>query len=130
MSTKEQFDEFDAKIMNVDEVGATDIKLNPDYYLHLSLSALSKVFMSDISAGEMFQKYRHIVEHLEILSKASNQLDAEQFDKDIEKFKKENKEYKDAEKGTSKSMILAREKLRLMMTRVFSNKTATDPIAF
>ncbi len=73
-------------------------------------------------------RYRHIVEHIEVLCDAAGLTDEKYLEKikefkDSEVFKKESEDF-------VKGAMLSREKLRLMMGMVFKNKTITSSLKY
>ena len=71
------YNDYDREINDTDEITGTDIKINPDYYIHLSLVKLTKTFDKNTEFNESIEMYRHIVEHIEILAYAANIIDEE-----------------------------------------------------
>lgn len=124
----EDFEKFEKQIKDVDELEGTDVKINPDYYIHLALVKLSVTFDGSVTIKEGFERYRHIVEHIEILCDAATML-TESYHKEVEIYKGSG-DYKDEEERYVKSANLARHKLKLMMKQVFSHKVATDPLRY
>lgn len=123
MKSKEDYDNY---VLNIDEIDGTDVKINPDYYIHLCLVKLSNTFDGELSLKESFQKYRHIVEHIEVLCDSANLL-TENYKTDLDAYKKE-KVYTDEADPVVKSANLARQKLKLLMKNVFKHKVATEPM--
>jgi len=126
MKEKEKIENYEDYVQDVDEVQGTDIKINPDYYIHLSLVKLSKSFDGEFNTRESFLKYRHIVEHIEVLCDAAGFL-IDEYKSKIKEYKLTS-DYKDEPEAYIKNANLAREKLRLMMSHIFSSKISTDPL--
>jgi hypothetical protein len=124
----EDYDKYEKQIQDVDELEGTDVKINPDYYIHLALVKLSATFDGSVTIKESFERYRHIIEHIEILCDASNMLTNDYYE-EVKKYKNSS-EYIQEETNYVKSANLARHKLKLMMRQVFSHKVATDPLRY
>lgn len=109
--------ELDADFGDLDELGGTDIKINPDYYIHTALLRAQKCLLKeDIKAG--FLAYKVFIEHIETLCIAANMLESD--------YESKLKEFKEKLKGKGDDLAaeikLSNEKLRLMMTAVFDRK--------
>jgi len=126
MKEKEKLKDYEDFVIDVDEVQGTDIKINPDYYIHLSLVKLSKSFDGEFNTRDSFLKYRHIVEHIEVLCDAAGFL-LDDYKEKVKEYK-EKPEYTNENESYIKNANLAREKLRLMMKHVFSSKISTEPL--
>lgn len=120
---KQEIDELEEKTVDTDEIMGTDVKINPDYYIHTALLKAQKALVKD-NLKEGLVQFRFMVEHIEVLCLAAGMIDKE-YNEAIELFKK-TKEYKDAD-DTAKSVRLSNKKIELMMKAVFSQKTLTEP---
>jgi len=125
---KYDFDDLDKKVVDVDEIMGTDLKINPDYYIHTALLSAQKALLKE-NVNEGFLAYWVFVEHIEVLCRAAGMV-GEDYDDNIKEYKIEidfDKEVK-----TSQSLVvqvkLANKKLQLMMASVFSAKTITAPM--
>lgn len=121
----EEISDFDSKIKDIDEVTGTDIKINPDFYIHFALIRAQQALLSDDIKGA-FLKYRLFIEHIEVLCRAANLL-TEEYDKTIKEFT-DSSEYKDEINGDIRGSKLANKKLLLLMSEVFKGKTIVEPI--
>jgi hypothetical protein len=120
------FDKFSDKIMDVDEIQGTDIKINPDFYIHSGLLKAQQSLTKE-NVKEGFLQYRVIIEHIEILCLASNMINKDDYEIELNKFK-ESEDYINSEDTLTKSVKLANKKLYLMMESVFQNKVTTEPM--
>lgn len=104
---------------NID-ITNTEIKVNPNFYIHIALVNAQKALLKDdIKIG--FLQYRVIVEYVENIANAANLLDND-YKEELKKFK-EKEEYKQsAEQG----VMLAHKKLNLITKAVFSNTVSTQ----
>lgn len=125
MNKPEDYNEYDTKIIDVDEIEGTDIKINPDYFIHSALLKAQNCLTKD-NLKDGFIQYRVIVEHIEILAKARKRLPTN-YEEKIKEFK-ETKDYNDTKEELSKSIKLANYKLDLILEVVFSNYAITTPI--
>ena len=115
---------YEDKIIDIDEVVGTDIKINPDFYIHNALVKAQQVLADDnIESG--FLKFRILIENIEVLCKAANMV-GDDYKKEIEEFVKTEDYLQEKEK--IKMAKLANKKLRLLMERVFSSKTIVDSL--
>lgn len=120
-------DEYEEKIIDIDEITGTDIKINPDYYIHLALVNYQQALKKDNPKEGMILA-RQYIEHIENLAISAGML-PENYDQDIKEYKTKD-EYTKAENDFSKSMRLANYKLRLIMKEVFKRKTITNPLRY
>lgn len=116
--SKNSFNEMDDKIIDTDEISDFDVKINPSYYIHLALINLNKSF--DEKLEDSFVRYRHVVEHLEILCRSAGFV-PESYDADIDNYKKSAEYSEESDKGV-KIAMLSRKKLSLMMQNVFKQR--------
>jgi len=123
MEDFKDFNKFDNKVLDIDEVGATDIKINPDFYIHNALvKAQQSLVRDDVKAG--YAAYRIYVEQVELLCRAANML-PDNYDENIKTFKL-SEEY--MQSSDYKMILLANKKLELVMTEVFKSKLMTEPL--
>lgn len=119
------YNEYDDKVKDIDEVEGTDIKINPDYYIHKALIKAQEALIKD-NIKEGFLQYRQCVEYIEVLCNSANML-TDGYREAIKKFIEDE----DAKNVTSQDEILAKsvrianKKLGLMLSEVFAYKTAT-----
>lgn len=119
---KKEFINYDDEVLEMDEVAGTDIKINPDYYIHKALIKAQEALAND-NLKEGFIKYRQFIEHIEVLCNSAAMLD-ETYYTELQNFKNSN-EYQEIGDRIAKSVKLADKKLGLMMSEIFANKTAT-----
>lgn len=116
-------EDLDADFGDLEALGGTDIKINPDYYIHTALLRAQKCLLKeDIKAG--FLAYKVFIEHIETLCIAANMLE-ENYEEKIDSFKKSLKDSKDP---LAKEIKISNEKLRLMMMAVFDRKEIRAPL--
>lgn len=114
------FNKFDADVIDNEDFNATDIKINPDFYIHNAI-VKSQAALANPNMKEGFLQYRQFIEHIEVLCRAAGRLDKD-YSSSIETFK-ESEEYTGAENESIKSARLANKKLELLMDNIFKNKT-------
>jgi hypothetical protein len=125
MNEENDFNALDKEVLDIDEVEGTDIKINPDFYIHNALiKAQVSLLSDDYKLG--FTKFRIFVEHIEVLCEAANMLSADYKEK-LEEEKKQLEEEKDT---FVKEARISNLKLKLILTEVFSKKTLTSPMKF
>lgn len=116
------WEKYEDDVIDVDEVSGTDLKINPEYYIHTALlKAQSALLDENMNAG--FLKYTLIVEHIESLCRASNLLDSD-YDDEVKKVRA-SKEIKDLDSEGLRSVKVASKKIELMMSVVFNAKTVS-----
>lgn len=116
----EDIEDYEKQTVEVDDLQTTDIKINPDYYIH---KALLKCIdsLNDENYKEGTFKYVQQVEFIERMTKAADKLP--------EKYNEDIKEYIDKLKDDpNKLMKIAHKKVELLMTEVFKTKTITQPL--
>lgn len=121
---EDDYNKLDDEIIDIDEVVGTDVKINPDYYIHNAiLKAQNALNKEDVKIG--FLQFRMLVEHIEVLCTAAKMIPSG-YDDDLKTFR-DSDDYK----GDDKSVLevrLANKKLELLMMGVFANKTITEPL--
>jgi len=123
MSNK-NFDDIEEQIIDIDEMQGTDIKINPDFYIHKALLKAQDALSSD-NLKEGFIKYRQFIEHIEVLCSSAEIIPHDYYDK-INEYK-QSKEFLNLSEQ-AKSPAIANKKLKLMMVAVFQSKTQTNPL--
>jgi hypothetical protein len=118
-------EDYDKTTYDLDEGISTDIKINPDFYIHHALVKAQNTFLKD-NMKEGFTQYILFIEHIETLCRSARFLQKE-YEDALEKYRK-SKEYTDAEDKLQQRVRLANKKLGLMMEQVFDRKVATDPL--
>ena len=59
---EEDFNDMDDNVMDIDQVGGTDIKINPDFYIHKALVKAQECLADpDMRIGLL--RYRQFIEH-------------------------------------------------------------------
>lgn len=120
----EQYDKYEDDI-DVNDLKATDIKINPDFYIHTALLKAQSALQKD-NMREGFLQFVMYIRFIEALCKANNMIDDEYL-QNVKIY--ESSEKHGAEKdGTIKMLNLALYKLELLMAIVFSSKTLTDAL--
>ncbi len=122
---QKEYNKYDKEIEDIDEIEGTDIKVNPDFYIHKALLDAQRALIKDDVKGGLLQ-YKMLISHIETLCKAGNMLSSD-YEQNL-KLYKESTEYTEDEEGLSKSVQLAKQKLKLLMTEVFSHKVATGTL--
>lgn len=122
---KKDYEYYEKEIIDIDELIGTDIKINPDFYIHTGLLKAQAALMKD-NIKEGFVQYRQFIEHIEVLCDAANML-PEKYEEDITEFQKET-EYTKITDPMIKSVKLANKKLNLIMKSVFNRKISTQPL--
>lgn len=122
----QDFNKFDEEILDIDNIDGTDIKINPEFYIHNAILKAQNALVKDDMQQGMAQ-YKMLVRHIESIARASKMLIQEEYDKEIESFKK-TEEYTAAESELAKTVRLAEKKIELIMGAIFASKTSTDPL--
>jgi len=122
---KEDYNKYEEKIIDVDEVEGTDIKITPAYYIHLALTQCQQAMALD-NAQERIYAYRMAVDHLESVCIAAGLTD-DDYVEIIKKITQSN-DYQNEDKDYKKTFIIAKAKYRELTTRVFKNQTITTPM--
>lgn len=123
---KKHFTEYEDKIIDIDEIDGTDIKINPSFYLHLALLNCQKSLQKDdVKAG--FLQFITIVEHTEILARSAGIIDQTNYDEEIKTFKTKE-HYTKAVVGIPQDTRLANKKIELITKQFFKNTTLVAPL--
>lgn len=125
----EEFDdagylEFDKRSVDIEELGDTNIKINPSYYIHFAIINAQQALKDDnIQRG--FLKFRVYIEHAEILAKASGML-AEDYEEQIKAFT-DSEEYKAADINIQ-NIKLANHKCYIILKEFFASRAIIDSL--
>jgi len=106
----------------IDEIGGTDLKINPDFYIHTGILKAQQLLTKE-NMKEGFLQYTIMTEHLESLCRSANMLDDE--------YKTKLAEYIATLNETdilAKNVKIANMKIELMLTAVFNKKTMRDKL--
>jgi len=112
--------DYEKETYDIENFG-DNVRLRPDYYVHLVLQQLTRVFEGEVTEEEGFKKYIHLVHHMEILVRAAKML-PKNYSEEVKKLKKTEK-YSSLGKLEQETYI-AREKLNLFIANVFSRSPA------
>jgi hypothetical protein len=123
---EDDFNDIDDNVMDIDSVGGTDIKINPDFYIHKALIKAQECLADpDMRVGLL--RYRQFIEHIEVLCRSAKML-PDTYKESVKSFINED-DYKKCDSNTQ-SAKLSHFKLELLMSEIFSSKTITDPMRF
>jgi hypothetical protein len=119
----EDFTKFEGDIIDLEELNTTDIKINPDFYIHnIILKGQAALVNVDLKAGML--QFRMCTENLEILCRAAARIPPN-YDEDIKAFTSADDYAKETDGGI-KGFKLSNKKWQLLLTEVFSSKTLTQ----
>ena len=118
------FDEIEDNVFDVDETINTDIKINPDYYMHLALVKAQEA-LANPNKDVGFPQYRQFIEHIQVIAESSGLL-GEDYETTIKEYMKTD-EYTKVPDNIA-SVRLADKKLKIILTKLFSKKVKTDPL--
>lgn len=123
----EDFGTFENEMMQQDNLLSTDIKINPDYYIHDTI-VKATASLSNVDVRDRFLQYRQFIEHLEILCKAAGKIPND-FDDKINQFK-ETDEFKNLKGDDIRAARIVNKKLELILGDVFSSKLVSTSLKF
>lgn len=116
--------DYDQQIEDLDEIQGTDIKINPDFYIHNAVVKAQQALVSpDLRAGLI--QFRMLVENIEILCKAANMIPVD-YDTTISEFMKN--EHIEGNLSDTQSAKLANFKMGELFKIVFKAKVNTNPM--
>jgi hypothetical protein len=115
-------EEIEKQLMDFDDHNLdTDVKINPNYYIHTGIMMAQKLLFIGVLKGNIkaaFEGYYILVEQLEVICKASKKL-TDQYDKDLKAYLA-SAEYKaNLENEIMVNGKLANKKLELIMCNIF-----------
>lgn len=122
----ETIDEYKDQMVDEDALVGTDIKINPDFYIHLALISCQKALGGDDPEKNML-KYWQSVAQLEALMRAAKRL-PEDYDNLITDFK--NKEEYKTSSENRKQFMLNQKKYEVCVQMAFENKNIDTPMTF
>lgn len=119
------YQEYEKRTYDADNVIATDIKINPDFYIHKAIikaqDCLTKENMKD-----GFMQYIIVMDHVEMLCRSAKIIVTEEYNTEIDSFKN-TKEYKEESDRIQQLVKLANKKMQLMTTALFEKRTVWTP---
>lgn len=116
---------YENETYDVSDMENTDIRINPDYYIHHALmKAQQALIKEDVNIG--FLQFRMIVEHLEVLCRSAGIID-DDYKTEVESYRTSTDYTKADEK--IKDIKLANKKIELLTKEVFKNRLRTDPLS-
>ena len=113
---------YEKEVVDTDQILNTDIKLNPDFYIHNAIVKAQQALISEDLRSGLIQ-FRVLIEHVESLCRAGRLTD-DSYDESIEEYKR-SEEYSAEDDALIKKAKIANKKLELLMTEIFDNKTLT-----
>jgi len=120
------YDDIEDMVLGDDEgIINTDIKINPDFYIHNALLNAQKTFLNS-DAKQGFLQYWVFIEHIESLCSSAGIL-GDDYENSLIKFKNTDNFTKE-DNELVKNVKLANAKLKYMMGEVFKRKTITEPL--
>ena len=127
----EDYNSYEEHIEDVDEITGTDVKINPDYYIHTAI-VNAQQSLKEPNIKEAYVRFRIWIEHAQDLAEAANMITQDYLDR-IKKIDEEIISELGADDWASmpdyvKSARIASRKLKYLMKQVFSKKVATSPI--
>lgn len=118
---EKQYQDYEKQVFNVDEILGTDIKINPDFYIHKA------IMMAQQALSEKdYTRYTLHIEDIEILAKAAKLL-PDTYKNKVDKFK-ESDRYKGEDKPTQ-MLRLSDFKKGLLLEQIFDTKTVVGSLS-
>lgn len=109
-----------------DDVLNTDIKINPDFYIHMAILRSQKALLAP-NVSEGLLQYRLLIEQIEVICKSAGLVDEVEYTNEVKVFS-EKEELQKENNPLIKSARIAGEKLRLLLKEVFNNKVHKTPL--
>lgn len=114
---------FDETVFDPDDVKGIDIKLNPDFFIHVALTNAIKVMNKD-NLKEAIIQYRMLVDTAEAIAKGRGYIDQNYYN-ELDKYKKEiNKD----QASSSQTGLIAIKKFELITQAFSQRQTSTDKL--
>lgn len=113
-------------LVETDVLNDRDLDINPNQYIHMAIQRSQIALLNpNIEAG--MTQYIFLIEQMEMICRSAGLIAETIYMEKIDEFKKKE-EYVKQSKELVKMMSLAQEKLRLMLSEVFGNKTSYAPL--
>ena len=117
-------EEIQNQVHDVSELTDTDIKINPDFYIHTGLLKAQQALLKD-NLKEGYLQFCTLIDNIEVLCRASSMID-EEYDLKIQEYKSK-KEI--AKLDPIQQMVKVHNKmLEYMMFEVFNKKPLIQPL--
>lgn len=111
----EELPEYKDHVIDEDEVLKTNLKINPDFYLHLAIVQCQKAISGEDPKQNMI-KFWAAVELLESITRSSGEL-PEGYEKEIDKIRDN-----DVDDADRKMWMINRRKYELCIKAAFDSK--------
>lgn len=114
-------EEFEKNILDFNDEADTNIKIRPNYYIHMAILMAQRTLMFSVvktTISEGMLAYSVFIEHIEMLCRAAEYI-TDTYDESVRLFK-ESEEYTQINRQDVKTAKLANKKLELLMKEVFS----------
>jgi hypothetical protein len=114
--------DYENETLETDEITNTDVKINPDFYIHLSLiKSLDALTKENVKEGHL--QFIAVVNYMERICRAAGNI-PDTYDKDIEIFISSLTEKEDF----IRLVKIAEKKQELLTLETFSNRTLTTSL--
>lgn len=127
----ERWRDYEATIEDVDEIQGTDVKINPDFYVHTAIASAQKA-LNEPNLSDAYVRFRMWVEHAQDLAVAAKMV-TDAYWTDIagidDSLKKEvGEDYWARMPDNARSARVASRKLQFLLKQIFATKTKVAPL--
>lgn len=123
----DQSDKYDSQVIDDgDLLNEHDLNINPQIYIHMALQRCQVALLNpNLDAGLV--QYVFLVQNIEMTCRSAGLINEDEYKRVLDEFKLKE-EYKVERRMLYQQMSLAQEKLRLLLTELFSNRTSSSPL--
>lgn len=127
----ERWRDYESSIEDVDEIHGTDVKINPDFYVHQAIANAQKA-LNEPNLPDAYVRFRMWVEHVQDLAVAAKMV-TEAYWTDIAGIEEALKKEMGPEgwakmPENARSARMASRKLQFLLKQIFATKTKVAPL--
>lgn len=121
---EDKSEELDKQVLDEsDFLNDKDLNINPQQYIHMALQRSQVALLNpNLEAGLI--QYVFLVQQIELIAFSAKLIDQAEYKKELDAFKLKE----EFTKAKYQNMVLAQEKLKLLLKEVFDNKTSNTPL--
>jgi len=123
----DQSDKYDSHVMDESDIlNDRDLNINPQVYIHTAINRSQMALLNpNLEAG--LTQYVFLINQIEMVTRSARLLNEDDYKKSIDEFKN-TEEYKSEKRALYQHVLLAGEKLRLLLRDLFDNRTSSAPL--
>jgi len=124
---QDQSDKYEGQVMDdSDLLNDRDLNINPQIYIHTAINRSQMALLNpNLEAG--LTQYVFLINQVEMVTRSARLLNEDEYKKALDQFKLQD-DYKEEKRALYQHVMLAGEKLRLLLKDLFDNRTSSIPL--